>query len=101
MITVRLDAPHCRLTLQGHAGSGPYGNDAVCAAASILAYTLAQGLWELKLEGRVTHCTWVLESGNAQLRCRENIPEAVALFENAARGFRLLAATCPTQVTLM
>lgn len=33
-----------RLTVSGHAGSGPYGQDIVCAAVSALVETLGLGL---------------------------------------------------------
>jgi uncharacterized protein YsxB (DUF464 family) len=32
------------LTMKGHAGAGPVGEDLVCAAATMLAYTVAQAV---------------------------------------------------------
>ena len=42
-----------RMTLSGHAGAAPRGKDLVCAAASMLAYTLAQTLLQLHREGNL------------------------------------------------
>ena len=100
MITVTYDPGHCRLTLRGHAGDGEYGNNAVCAAASILACTLADGLEALVKKGKLSHCTVVLEPGYGRLHCRESTPAARRLFAHTARGFRLLAHTCPEQVKM-
>ena len=40
MITVLYDEENFSLTMKGHARSAPMGNDLVCAAASMLMFTL-------------------------------------------------------------
>lgn len=100
MIQVTYDAKHCRLTLRGHAGSGQYGNDAVCAAASILTYTLADRLAALEEAGRIGHCTAHLEPGYARIHCRDRTPAVRSLFKTVVHGFRLLCAACPGQVQI-
>lgn len=55
MIRAEYDRKGLSLTVQGH-GGGKYGEDIVCAAASILVYTLASDLerlgrrWVRKME---------------------------------------------------
>ena len=44
MITVQLSGT--ALTVRGHAGFSRYGSDIVCAAASMLAFTLAAAMEE-------------------------------------------------------
>ena len=41
MITITYDTKHMRLTVDGHAGYAPAGQDIVCAAVSALTWTLA------------------------------------------------------------
>lgn len=48
MISVIYEPGVPRLKLSGHAGYAPSGSDIVCAAASILAYTLAEGGAEIE-----------------------------------------------------
>lgn len=43
MISVTYEPGVPRLSLTGHAQQAPKGRDIVCAAASILAYTLTEG----------------------------------------------------------
>ena len=39
MVEVRYDRRACTLSVCGHAGAAPHGEDLVCAAASILGFT--------------------------------------------------------------
>ena len=48
MITVQLSGT--ALTVRGHAGFSRYGSDIVCAAASMLAFTLAAAIEETGLQ---------------------------------------------------
>lgn len=43
MISAVYEPGKRRITVSGHAGQAPRGRDIVCAAASILAYTLIEG----------------------------------------------------------
>lgn len=69
MIQVALDRKNFRLTMTGHAGHGKKGGDLVCAAASILAYTLAEDVRELEQQGAVRETTVQLEDGYAEICC--------------------------------
>ncbi|MBO5497246.1 MAG: ribosomal-processing cysteine protease Prp, partial [Oscillospiraceae bacterium] len=44
------DREQLRLTLEGHAGAGPRGDDLVCAALSMLAMTLERRVREREEE---------------------------------------------------
>lgn len=44
MIHIRYDEGGGRMEIKGHAGAGEYGQDIVCAAASILMLTLEEAL---------------------------------------------------------
>lgn len=92
MIAIRRPAP-TRITLRGHAGSGEFGRDLVCAAVSALALTLAENL---KYQCRPGIC---LRPGDADLSC-VCTPEAERLFDSFWHGFRLLAQMYPESVQL-
>lgn len=99
MIHICWDKKHGRVTVRGHAEDGQYGSNAICAATSILTYTLAEGLEKLARQEKLS-CTVVLEDGYARLQCRESTPGARRLFATVCRGYRLLANTCPNQVEM-
>lgn len=99
MIRAEYDRKGLCLTVQGH-GGGKYGEDIVCAAASILVYTLAS---DLKRLGR----RWVrkmevsLREGDAVISCREVHGSRAVLeliFESVCEGFRLLQEQYPDRV---
>ncbi len=53
MIKVIYYREYNRLTVEGHAGSGPEGHDLVCASASALALTLAGNVAHMEAIGAV------------------------------------------------
>ena len=53
MITVIYHRDLNRVTVEGHAQSGEVGHDLVCASASILVYTLAAFVENMKSCGQV------------------------------------------------
>jgi uncharacterized protein YsxB (DUF464 family) len=53
-----------RLRIDGHADSGRYGEDVVCAAVSALVETLALGLKEFGVEG--AHHRVLVDEGRAE-----------------------------------
>lgn len=66
MVTAHFDG--MTLTLRGHAGAAPHGQDLVCAAVSALTYALAQRLTELEKEGALAQPPVIrLASGDAQI----------------------------------
>lgn len=92
------------LTIQGHAGGAPWGQNLVCAAVSMLAYALAQRLTELENQGALVQPPQIrLTSGDAQISAiaKENhadqVQEAFALIQS---GLTLLHQRYPQQVQL-
>lgn len=92
------------LTLQGHAGRAPRGQDLVCAAVSMLAYALAQRLTELESEGALVQPPQIrLASGDAQISAvaKENYAAQVQeAFDLIRSGLTLLQHHYPQQVEL-
>ena len=91
MMTVRAD--YGRITVHGHAGYAPKGQDIVCSAASILLYTLAASLGDdlhdVKIEEGDSRLTWRVNKKNNQTQA------------TILQGFRLLAGTYPDHVTFV
>ena len=91
MTTVRWGG--CRVRVTGHAGYSR-GPDVVCAALSVLCYTLARSVAELEAAGKVRGCVCRLEKGDAEIACEPveaGDPAVRAVFETVGRGFRLLS----------
>ena len=100
MITARFEGT--ALTLQGHAGAAPYGQDLVCAAVSGLVYALAQRVTELEALGALKQPPVVeLASGNARVCVAPKEHYAVAVREDfrlVESGLRLLQMHYPEWV---
>jgi uncharacterized protein YsxB (DUF464 family) len=92
------------LKLSGHAGQAEHGKDIVCAAASILAYTVAQTLQFLYEEGGLKKKPHLkLEPGDTIIVAKpkpERYEETLHTFFVAQVGYSLLARTYPQYVTL-
>ena len=103
MITVKrtIEGDQNRVTIEGHAYSGEPGHDLVCAAASILAYTLADNVQAAESNGWLREMTVELAEGAAETSCvpGDEYKGVVGLmFLSICAGFRLLAATHPENV---
>ena len=86
------------LTVRGHAGFSRYGSDIVCAAASMLAFALAEAV---QAAGMKTPP--VVESGCGRFRLEAFADEQEqartdGMFETVRAGYRLLAARDPDYV---
>lgn len=92
------------LTVQGHAGSAPYGQDLVCAAVSALVYALAQRLTELDAQDALEQPPRInLASGDAQISAvaKEPYEQMVAEdFHLIESGLSLLTHHYPEQLKL-
>jgi uncharacterized protein YsxB (DUF464 family) len=91
-----------RVSAEGHAQSGEVGHDLVCASVSILIYTLASFVENMKNAGQTKHPTIDLKSGEAIIVC--NAPGkykgAVTLaFDTLCAGFELLAMDYPDNIS--
>ena len=90
MIVVKYrDNGHKRkLTVTGHAGYGPYGEDIFCAAASTLIMTL-----EKALENRGILYNETIRDGYAEIRCRDK--KSKGTFYTCLCGYLQLAELYP------
>ena len=92
------------LKLTGHAGQAKKGEDIVCSAASILAYTVAQTLQFQYEEGGLKKKPHLkLKSGDTAIVAKpkpEHYEEALHTFFVAQVGYSLLAKTYPQYVEL-
>lgn len=94
------------LTVKGHAGQANLGQDIVCSAASILAYTVAQIVTAMESNGDFTKSPVVeLADGNAiiDFTCKDDdtFAEAIRMTFFAQTGYRLLEANYPDYVKLI
>lgn len=92
MIDVRLqrgdNGQPKQLSVHGHAGRGQYGQDIVCAAASVLVETLMLGLTDVAHEPPVGE----VDPGSADVVFRWPMSsEAQAIIETIVRGLKDLA----------
>ena len=102
MITVVYHRDYHRLTMEGHAQSAEKGHDLVCASASILAYTLAQFVKNMKDAGQIRYPTLELKEGFTLIDCNPSnrISNAVKLaFDTVCAGFELLARDYPDNIS--
>lgn len=92
------------LKLSGHAGQAKKGEDIVCAAASILAYTVAQTLQFMYEQGDLKKKPHLkLEEGDTIIVAKpkpEAYAEALHAFFVAQVGYHLLAHNYPQYVSL-
>lgn len=88
------------MAMEDHAG-----DDRVCSACSILAYTLAQEISDLGKSGHVLQCEPIilLEDGKVHITCSpesEYYNDVKSIFITIQTGFRLLNANFPENVSL-
>jgi uncharacterized protein YsxB (DUF464 family) len=92
------------LKLSGHAGQAEKGQDIVCAAASILAYTVAQALQFMYEQGELQKKPHIrLAEGDTIIVAKPNpetYAEALHTFFVAQVGYHLLAHNYPKYVSL-
>ena len=69
MVDIKFNPKELRLSVEGHAGQAEKGKDIVCAAVSVLFYTLAQAVvdsTEMLEEEPVIN----IEDGNGSVSCK-------------------------------
>ena len=101
MTRVSYEPEAFRLRVEGHAGSAPAGRDLVCAAVSVLCWTL---IAEAEAEERY-HTETVTDEKRAYIdvRCCPEGATAYAcsyLFDIIMSGFTLLAENYPEYITI-
>ena len=102
MIKVTYHRDINRVLVEGHAHSGEVGHDLVCASASILVYTLASFVENLKEARQVYNPKAELKEGDAIISCDapNKYKGAVTLvFDSICGGFELLARDYPDNIS--
>ena len=102
MIKVTYHRDINRVEVEGHAQSGEIGHDLICASASILVYTLATFVENMKNAGQTKYPKVELTEGYALINCKAPIryktPVTIA-FDTVCGGFELLAQNYPDNIS--
>ena len=102
MIQVTYHRQYNRVTVEGHAGSGPKGHDLVCSAVSALALTLAGNVSYMEAQDAVHKVTIELKEGNAEIQCtpyRRYKDSVAQIYRAICVGFELLATKYPENIS--
>ena len=106
MITVKFykKGEGIHMTMKGHAQTAPYGQDLVCAAATMLAYTVAQVVQFMDDQGKLKKKPKIsIREGNVAIVATPNdadYAEALHAFWVAQCGIDVLAHNHPQNVKL-
>ena len=102
MIQVIYYRQYNRVTVEGHAGSGPEGHDLVCSAVSALALTLAGNVSHMEAQEAAHGVTINLKEGNAEIQCtpyRKYKDSVAQIYRAICVGFELLATKYPKNIS--
>ena len=102
MIKVIYHRLYNRVTVEGHAGSGPEGHDLVCSAVSALALTLVGNVAYMQAQEAVHDVITKLEEGSAEIQCtpyRRYKDSVEQIFRAICVGFELLATKYPENIS--
>ena len=102
MIQVIYHRRYNRVTVEGHAGSGPEGHDLVCSAVSALALTLAGNVSYMQAQEAVYDVIMKLEEGSAEIQCtpyRRYKDSVGQIYRAICVGFELLATKYPENIS--
>lgn len=102
MIEVTYYRQYNRVTVKGHAGSGPEGHDLVCSAVSALALTLAGNVSYMEAQEAVRNVVINLKEGDAEIQCtayRRYKDSVEQIYRAICVGFELLATKYPSNIS--
>jgi uncharacterized protein YsxB (DUF464 family) len=92
------------MTLKGHAGAAPKGEDLICSAATMMAYTVAQAVQFMHEQGKLKKKPKIhIKDGEAAIIAtpmEEGYAEALHTFWVAQCGIHVLAHNYPQNVKL-
>lgn len=92
------------LTMEGHAGTAPKGQDIVCAAATMLMYTAAQAALDMGSRGELQRPPTVkLDDGNAGVSFRPKdgaMEKGRLVLDVIRRGLEVLGKRYPENVAI-
>ena len=107
MIRVEFDkeeASFISMSVEGHSGYAERGQDIVCSAASILAYTVGQTLVQMNKQGWLKEKPHIeLNEGKGIIACapkEEYFDECLMVFYVAEVGYMLLHNNYPQYVEI-
>lgn len=102
MTLIRYDEEAHHLSINGHAGYAPEGQDIVCAAVSSLTYTLANALMGLEQQGLVADLSLRMDNGAVDMAC---VPRGESgktalhtVYDTIVGGYELIARSYPQNV---
>ena len=101
MIQIFYDRSAHRVSVSGHAGTAPAGEDLVCAAVTALTLTLAQNIEDLEGRGAAKGSSVEMESGCADLVCPPVAGYGAlvdTIFDAICTGYSALADAHPGNV---
>lgn len=99
MIRAVYDRDAHRVTVKGHAGAAPHGEDLICAAVSALLCTLAEAVRRLEEHGRAEHVEIRLFAGDAEISFHSACEcPVIAVVDTVCLGLECLAAQYPEHV---
>lgn len=102
MIHVTYHRQFNRVTVKGHAGSGPDGHDLLCAACSALALTLAVNVSNMAAQDAVHDVSIDLSEGNAEIQCtayRRYRDSVAQVYRTVCAGFEVLSTQYPENIS--
>lgn len=102
MISVVYHRDLNRITVEGHAQSGEAGHDLVCAATTILAYTVASSVENMVAAGQIKDHHIEFKEGYALVYCKapSRLKSTIMLmFDTVCAGFELLAHNYPENIS--
>ena len=85
------------ITMSGHAGYAPHGQDIVCAGVSALIQTLIQSIEELTQD----KIQYSMQPGMVDIKMRDLSEQAQLLVNSFFVGLRLIADEYPENVAIL
>lgn len=102
MITVIYDSKHLALSVEGHSGYAPMGQDIICSSVSILTMTLATFAERMEGEGiLIEKATIELDNGSSYISIKPKTicyTRCKTVFDAICEGYKLLAENEPNYV---
>lgn len=95
MINVTIDWQELRLDMSGHAETAPYGQDVLCAAASMALQMLARACQVLNVKARIK-----LKSGRGMVQIMEDNPRIRERFYHTVDGLMMLEEAHPEHIKI-
>lgn len=102
MIEIIYYRRYARVTVKGHAGTAPKGEDLVCAGVSAIAYTLAANAENLVQTGKAKKPVIRMDEGDAEISVQAVAGAKMTvevIFRAICSGFELMAKRYPESVS--